>query len=151
MSISSVSDNELLEEYVRRFTIPAGEAIKSSKAAAAHFRVYFADAAKREKFVICFLNGQHRVLTTEVLFEGSLSTSAVYPREVLERVIELGSAAVILAHNHPSGSCSIAPSSSDRAVTKKLSVGLEAIDVEVLDHIIIGGAEHFSFADHHLL
>ena len=81
--------------------------------------------------------------------KGSLSTSAVYPREIIARVIDLGANSVMFAHNHPSGS--ITPSNSDRAVTKKLTVGLTAIDVDVLDHIIIGGSEHFSFADHHLL
>jgi len=151
MNISSVSDSILLKEWSRRFTIQAGESITSSKEAANHFRVFFVDAAKREKFVVCFLNGQHQVLATEVLFEGSLTTSAVYPREVLERVIELGSAAVVLSHNHPSGGSSITPSNSDRSITKKLSVALESIDVQVLDHIIIGGAEYFSFSDHRLI
>jgi DNA repair protein RadC len=149
MNISSISDTEILNEYVRRFTIAAGESIRSARAAADHFRAYFATASKREKFVVCFLNGQHQVLATEVLFEGSLTTSAVYPREVVQRVLDLGAAAIILAHNHPSG-CTDA-SSSDRAVTKKLATALGAIDVETLDHIIIGGSEYFSFADHHLL
>lgn len=149
MNISSVSDSEVLEEYVRRFTIPAGERIKTSREAADHFRSYFADAAKREQFVVCFLNGQHRVLTTEILFTGSITTSAVYPREVVQRILDLGAAAVMLAHNHPSGE--LTPSSSDRAVTKKLQTALSAIDVDVLDHIIIGGAEYFSFSDHRLI
>ena len=149
MNISSISDTEILNEYVRRFTIPAGESIRSARAAADHFRAYFATASKREKFVCCFLNGQHQILATEILFEGSLTTSAVYPREVVQRVLDLGAAALLLAHNHPSG-CTTA-SSSDRAVTKKLVTALGAIDVEVLDHIIIGGAEFFSFADHKLL
>ncbi|MCF7823497.1 MAG: hypothetical protein K9N35_04935 [Candidatus Marinimicrobia bacterium] len=150
MKIDKVADQLILEEYVRRFTIQAGESIRSAKEAANHFRAFFAaDAAKKEKFVVCFLNGQHQVLTTEVLFEGSLTTSAVFPREVITRVIELGSAAVILAHNHPSG-C-LTPSSSDRAVTKKLQTALEAIDVETLDHLVIGGSEHYSFADNRLL
>lgn len=149
MRIDRVSDDLILKEYVRRFTIPAGESIRSAKDAASHFRAFFSDASKKEKFVVCFLNGQHQVLTTEVLFEGSLTTSAVFPREVITRVIELGSAAVILAHNHPSG-C-LTPSSSDRAVTKKLQTALEAIDVAVLDHLIIGGREHYSFADNRLL
>jgi DNA repair protein RadC len=149
MNISSISDSDILEEYVRRFTIQAGEGIRSAKEAAAHFRAYFADAAKHEQFVCCYLNGQNQLLTTEVMMKGSLSTSAVYPREIIARVIELGANAVMFAHNHPSGS--VTPSSSDRSVTKKLSVGLEAIDVQVLDHIIIGGAEHFSFADHRLI
>jgi DNA repair protein RadC len=149
MNISKVSDSKILDEYVRRFTIKAGESIRSAREAADHFRAYFSAAAKHEMFVCCYLNGQHQVLTTEVMMKGSLSTSAVYPREIIARVIELGANSVMFAHNHPSGS--ITPSNSDRAVTKKLSVGLTAIDVDVLDHIIIGGSEHFSFADHRLL
>jgi len=149
MNISSISDSAILEEYVKRFTIKAGGCIKASREAADHFRAYFADAAKREQFVVCFLNGQNCVLSTETLFIGSLTTSAVYPREVVQRILDLGAAAVMLAHNHPSGE--LTPSNSDRAVTKKLSVALEAIDVQVLDHIIIGGAEYFSFSDHRLI
>ena len=147
--VSTVSDAEILTEYVKRFTILAGESIKSAKEAANHFRALFSDASKKECFVACFLNGQHQVLSTEVLFAGSLTSSAVYPREVITRVIELGSAAILIAHNHPSGLTT--PSSSDRAVTKKLQTALAAIDVDLLDHIIIGGAEHYSFADNHLL
>jgi len=147
--VSTVSDAEILSEYVRRFNIAAGESIGSAKEAASHIRAYFSDSSKKERFVCCFLNGQHQLLSTEVLFEGSLTSSAVYPREVITRVIELGSAAILVAHNHPSGLTT--PSSSDRAVTKKLQTALAAIDVDLLDHIIIGGAEHYSFADHHLL
>ena len=149
MHISEISDTDIQEEYVRRFTIKAGEHISGARAAADHLRSCFADAAKKEKFVVCFLNGQHQVLSTEVLFEGSLTTSAVYPREVITGVIELGSAAVVIAHNHPSGL--LTPSSSDRAVTKKLQTALASIDVDLLDHIIIGGADHFSFADNRLI
>lgn len=149
MNISNVSDSELMQEYVKRFTISAGESVRHAKAAADHFKAYFSNAAKREKFIVLFLDSQHHVLATEVLFEGSLNTSAVYPREVITRVIELGCAAVILGHNHPSGV--VDPSSSDRAVTKKLKTALTAIDVEVLDHIIVGGSEYFSFADHRLV
>ena len=149
LDVSGVSDSEILAEYVNRFTIKSGEPIKTLREAANHLRAFFSDASKREKFVVVFLNGQHQVLSTEVLFEGSLTTSAVYPREVITRVIELGAAAVILGHNHPSGLTT--PSSSDRAVTKKLQTALTAIDVEVLDHIILGGADHFSFADSRML
>jgi DNA repair protein RadC len=145
MNLSRVSDATILDEYVKRFTISAGRAISSSKAAADHLRAYFADAAKKEQFVVCFLNGQNKVLTTEVLFQGSLTSSAVYPREVVTRVIELAAAAIVIGHNHPSGE--ITPSSSDRAVTKKLQIALEAIDVHLLDHIIVGGDQYYSFAD----
>ena len=149
MNLSAVKDSEILTEYVRRFTVRAGDKIKSSRESADHFRAYFADAAKREQFVVCFVNGQNCVLSTETLFVGSLTTSAVYPREVVQRVLDLGAAAVVLAHNHPSGE--LTPSSSDRAVTKKLQTALSAIDVDVLDHIILGGADFFSFADHRLI
>ncbi len=148
-SISTVSDTEILAEWVKRFTIKKGESIRSAKEAADHFRGFLAKASRREHFVVCFLNSQHQILSTEVMFVGSLSTSAVYPREVIERVINQGAGAILVAHNHPSGS--ITPSSSDRAVTKKLETALSAIDVDILDHIIVGGSEYFSFADHRLL
>jgi len=147
--VSSISDTEFLEEYKKRFTISSGESIGSAKEAANHFRAFFSDASKKERFVVCYLNGQHQVLSTEVLFEGSLTSSAVYPREVITRVLEIGSAGILISHNHPSGLTT--PSSSDRAVTKKLQTALASIDVELLDHIIIGGADHYSFADNHLL
>ena len=147
--VSTVSDAEILTEYVRRFNIAGGESIGSGKEAAFHIRAFFSDASKKEKFVVIFLNGQHQVLTTEVLFAGSLTSSAVFPREVITRIIDLGAAAVVLGHNHPSGLTT--PSNSDRAVTKKLQTALNAIDTEILDHIIIGGSEHYSFADNRLL
>ena len=150
MNISSISDSAIMEEYVKRFTIKAGKGIKTSREAADHFRAYFAESAKkREQFVVCFLNGQHRVLATEKLFTGSITTSAVYPREVVQRILDLGAAAVMFSHNHPSGE--LTPSSSDRAVTKKLQTALGSIDVEVLDHLIIGAGEYFSFADSNLI
>lgn len=146
---STVSDAEILSEYISRFTILAGEPIRNAAEAAQHFRAYFAGASKREFFVVCFLNAQHRILTTEILFEGSIDTAAVYPREVVSRVLELGANAIMLSHNHPSSN--VMPSSSDRAVTKKLQTILAAMDVDILDHIIVGGGEYFSFADHRLL
>ena len=149
MNLSTVSDDIIREEYVKRFTIPAGDPIRSATAVADHFRGFFAEASKRERFVCCFLNGQNKVLATETLFEGSLTSSAVYPREVVSRVLELGCAAVVFAHNHPSGSTKV--SSHDRQVTGKLQTALESIDVRVLDHIIIGGGEFYSFAEEGLL
>ena len=149
MNLSAINDSEILTEYIKRFTIKAGERIKTSREAADHFRAYFAEAAKREQFVTCFLNGQHRVILTETLFVGSITTSAVYPREVVQRILDTGAAAVMFSHNHPSGE--ITPSSSDRAVTKKLQTALKAIDVDVLDHLIIGGTEYYSFSDSKLL
>lgn len=103
----------------------------------------------REVFMVIFLDGQNQIIKMEELFEGSLTTSAIYPREVVQKVLNYNAASVIIVHNHPSGS--LTPSSSDRAVTKKLQAALSAIDVEILDHLIVGGNEFFSFADHRLL
>ena len=149
MNLTSINDSEILKEYVRRFTIKAGDRIKSSREAADHFRAVFSEAAKREQFVVAYLNGQNMLISTEPLFIGSITTSAVYPREVVQRILDVGAAAVMFAHNHPSGETT--PSSSDRAVTKKLQTALKAIDVEVLDHLIIGAGEYFSFADSNLI
>lgn len=104
---------------------------------------------KREVFMVIFLDGQNQIIKMEELFTGSLTTSAIYPREVVQKVLDHDAASVILVHNHPSGS--LTPSGSDRAVTKKLQVALAAIDVEILDHLIVGGNDFFSFADHRLL
>jgi DNA repair protein RadC len=68
---------------------------------------------------------------------------------VVKKVLDLGASAIMFGHNHPSGN--VTPSSSDRAVTKKLQTALNAIDVAVLDHLVVGGANYFSFADHRLL
>jgi DNA repair protein RadC len=149
MNLTSINDSEILKEYVRRFTIQAGDRIKSSREAADHFRAFFSEAAKREQFVVAYLNGQNMLISTEPLFIGSITTSAVYPREVVQRILDVGAAAVMFAHNHPSGETT--PSSSDKAVTKKLQTALGSIDVEVLDHLIIGAGEYFSFADSNLI
>ncbi len=103
----------------------------------------------REVFMVIFLDGQNQIIKMEELFTGTLNTSAIYPREVVQKILEYDAVSVILVHNHPSGG--LTPSSSDRAVTKKLQTASTAIDVEILDHLIVGGNEFFSFADHRLL
>ena len=103
----------------------------------------------REIFMVIFLDGQNQIIKLEELFSGTLTSSAIYPREVVQKVLSYDAAAVILVHNHPSGSTQ--PSSSDRNVTRKLQNALSAIDVRVLDHLIVGGNDFYSFADHDLL
>ncbi|MEA3286776.1 MAG: DNA repair protein RadC [Candidatus Marinimicrobia bacterium] len=103
----------------------------------------------REIFMVIFLDSQNQILKMDEMFAGTLNTSAVYPRQVVQKVLDYDAASVILVHNHPSGG--LTPSSSDRAVTKKLQTALAAIDVDILDHLIVGGNEFFSFADHRLL
>ncbi len=102
-----------------------------------------------EVFACLFLDNQHRVLQFEELFRGTIDSTSVYPREVLRRALQLNAAAVIFAHNHPSGVCS--PSNADRQITRKLTDALALVDIRVLDHFIVGDAEGYSFAEHGLL
>lgn len=145
------TDEEIIDEHRRRFSVSENKThLRSSKATAEQLKMIFADLERdREHFVILFLNGQNELIEAKTMFTGSLTTSAVYPREVVKEVIKLESASVILAHNHPSGTTT--PSGSDMAITKKLTEALKTIDVEVLDHIIIGGDDYMSFADKGLI
>ena len=100
----------------------------------------------REVFVVTFLDIKHGIIEVEQLFEGTLAASAVYPREVMKRALELNAAALVFAHNHPSGFTE--PSYEDMAITKKLFLAARLLDIHVLDHIIIGkGGQFLSFAD----
>jgi DNA repair protein RadC len=89
-----------------------------------------------EVFAAVFLDNRHRVISFEVLFRGTIDHTTVHPREVARRAIELNAAAVILAHNHPSGTP--APSDADRLITRRLREALDYFDVRVLDHFVVG-------------
>ncbi len=97
---------------------------------------------KNETFVALFLDSQHRVLAYEELFTGTIDSATVHPRPIIERVLNLNAAAVILAHNHPSGLSDA--SEHDRAVTKRLREALELVDARLLDHLVIGDNEVYS-------
>jgi len=100
----------------------------------------------REVFAILFLDNQHQVQHFEKLFFGTIDAAAVYPRIIVETVLKHNSAAVILAHNHPSGVCE--PSIADQQITTRIKQALALIDVRVLDHLIIAGHQSYSFAEH---
>jgi DNA repair protein RadC len=102
-------------------------------------------AEPNEIFAIVFLNCQHQALSYEPLFKGTINQITVYPRVIIQRTLELGAGAVILAHQHPSGCCE--PSAADRSITEQLRTALATIEVRVLDHIIIGKGKPFSFAE----
>lgn len=97
-----------------------------------------------EVFAALFLDSQNRLIAAEELFRGTLSQTAVYPREVARRALELNCAALIVAHNHPSGVAE--PSAADRSLTDALRAALRPLDVPVLDHFIVGGNQCYSFA-----
>lgn len=104
---------------------------------------------KHEVFMVIFLDAKNHVITHEILFEGTLTQSAVYPREIIKKVIAHHAAAIILAHNHPSGS--LEPSQADIAITSSIKQAMQLIDVSVLDHLIVAGNQMYSFAEHQLL
>ena len=98
-----------------------------------------------EVFAVLFLDSQHRLIALEELFRGTLSQTSVYPREVALRALHHHAAAVVLAHNHPSGS--VQPSRADEALTQTLKCALALVDVRVLDHVIVGPGQALSMAE----
>lgn len=102
-----------------------------------------------EVFACIFLDNRHRILAFEELFRGTIDGASVHPREVVRRCLAHNAAAVVLAHNHPSGVAE--PSQADRAITAELTHALETIQVRVLDHFIIGAGMPTSFAARGLL
>jgi len=104
---------------------------------------------KQEIFSVIYLNGRNEIIEMEDLFVGTLTSSAVYPREVISKVLNKNAAALIFVHNHPSGNLN--PSNEDINITKKLKEAAFTIDVQVHDHIIIAGNDYYSFADNSLI
>lgn len=100
---------------------------------------------QREVFACLFLDSRHRVVGFEELFAGTIDGTSVHPREVLKRTLALNAAAVIVAHNHPSGVAE--PSRADRAITERLREALALVDVRLLDHVVVGDGETVSFAE----
>ncbi len=102
-----------------------------------------------EVFYVLWLDAQNQLVCAEELFRGTLTITSVYPREIIRRALEHNAAAVILAHNHPSGVAE--PSAADRLLTDALGTALGTVDVRVLDHIIVAGRSTLSFAERGLL
>ena len=100
---------------------------------------------EREVFCVLLLDNQHRLLEFVELFQGTIDSASVYPREVVKLALAKNAAAVILAHNHPSGVAE--PSASDRLITKALVDALALVDIRILDHFVVGASEWVSFAD----
>lgn len=102
-----------------------------------------------EVFACLYLDNRHRVIRYEELFRGTVDGASVHPREVVRKVLETGAAAVILAHNHPSGVAE--PSQADLRITQRLKEALALVDVRVLDHVIIGDGQGTSLAERGLI
>ena len=123
----------------------AAQPVLSSSAEVRRFLRLKLGRQPREVFACLFLDNRHRLICFETLFLGTIDRASVHPREVLRRALEVNAAALILAHNHPSGIAE--PSASDLALTEDLAELLGRIDVRVLDHLVVGGGTEVSFAE----
>ena len=131
-----------------RETIDRGTALSSPQAVRDYLRLKL-HGKGHEVFVAVFLDAQNRVLAVEDLFRGTLTQTSVFPREIVKRALHFNAAAVIFAHNHPSGVAE--PSRADEALTQTLKHTLALVDVKVLDHFVVGGDAAMSFAERGLL
>jgi DNA repair protein RadC len=101
-------------------------------------------AAKREHFVCLYLDVRNQIIRVETLFSGTVDAASVYPREIVAKALQVGAVNIIIAHNHPSGSSR--PSEADHRVTEKVRKALSLVDICLLDHLVLGQGEFFSFA-----
>ncbi len=113
-----------------------------------YLRLFFV-GREYESFVVLFLDAQNRLIVAKELFRGSLTQTSVYPREIVKEALRHNAAAVIFAHNHPSGVPE--PSHADKQLTISLKQALSLVDVKVLDHFIVAGATTLSFAERGLI
>lgn len=141
-TILPIACRQLEQELLR------GEAL-TSPADAVHFLRARLRDRRREVFCGLFLDTRHRVLHWEELFLGSIDGACVYPRVVAEKALLLGAAAVIVAHNHPSGVCE--PSIADQAITRRLKDALALLEIRLLDHFVIGEGSPVSLASRGML
>ncbi len=134
---------ELLTRWLHE-EMKEGDAMNSPQVVKDFLTLHFA-GQEYESFVAIFLDAQHRVIKASELFRGTLTQTSVYPREIVKASLKHNCAAVIFAHNHPSGV--VEPSQSDRMLTDALKQALSLVDVRVLDHFVVAGNKTMSFAE----
>ena len=138
VAVMELARRALAEQLRERAAFDSPDAVK-------HYLQLHLAHKGHEVFAVLFLDSQNRLLALEELFRGTLTQTSVYPREVVLRALHHQAAAVVLAHNHPSGS--VQPSRADEALTQTLKTTLALIDVRVLDHIIVAPGQSLSMAD----
>lgn len=144
-------DRRLIQRALRvldRHLNEPGVAFTSPHAVREWLRLHMA-ALEREEFRVLYLDNQNQLIAHEALFTGTINRTEVHPREVVKRALYFNAAAVIFAHNHPSGE--VSPSQADKAITQRLVQALMLVEIRVPDHLIVGGRQIFSFAEHGLL
>lgn len=145
-----MGDDELIAVALRVLAgrVTRAQALESPRATREYLVVRLAPL-EHEVFCCIFLDNRHRVIAFEELFRGTVDGASVHPREVIKRTLAHNAAAVILAHNHPSGVAE--PSQADELITVRLKEGLAQVDVRLLDHLIVGGATIVSLAERGVL
>lgn len=141
----------VIPELARRYfeeTLPEGIAIRSP-ADTEHFLLARLRDRPHEVFCCLYLDNRHRVILFEELFRGTIDGTSVYPREVVKQALAVNAAAIILAHNHPSGVAE--PSAADERITRRIKSALELVDIRLLDHLVIGAGTSTSLASRGVL
>lgn len=147
----SVSEHEIIQEalaILERRHVRESDVLSSPKDVTDYLRLRFG-ALEHEVFVMVHLDNRHRVIAVDELFRGTIDGCSVMPREVVKAALAKNTAAVVLAHNHPSGLAQ--PSEADKALTRKLKDTLTVVEIRCLDHVIVSPTETFSFAEAGLL
>lgn len=142
VAVLELARRALAEQLRERAALDSPQAVKD------YLQLQLA-SKKHECFAVLFLDNQHRLLALEEMFRGTLAQTSVYPREVVLRALHHHAAAVVLAHNHPSGT--VQPSRADETLTQALKAALALIDVRVLDHVIVAPGLALSMAEKGLL
>lgn len=146
-----VSETQILnaaKTIIKRRYMRLGQPIQNSEHTKEYLMFHLA-GYEHEVFACLFLDSKHRIISFEEMFRGTIDGASIYPREVVKVALENNAAAVIFAHNHPSGDAK--PSVADKQVTQQLTNALALVNVRVLDHIVIGETEALSFADMNLM
>ncbi|MGE4243526.1 RadC family protein [Ramlibacter sp.] len=142
LAVMELARRAMAQQLSERTVFASPEAVKD------YLRMHLGHRP-HEVFAVLFLDSQSRLIATEELFRGTLTQTSVYPREVVMRTLHHGAAAVVLAHNHPSGS--VQPSRADEVLTQALTAALALVDVRVMDHVIVAPGGAFSMAERGML
>jgi DNA repair protein RadC len=141
-AVFEMTRRALLEEMTQGVALSSPKAVKD-------YLTLSLGALPHECFMVLFVNAQNRLIAAEEMFRGTLTQTSVYPREIVKQALARNAAAVIFAHNHPSGAAE--PSQADRYLTDNLKAALQLVDVKVLDHFVVAGRHVLSFAERGLL
>jgi len=147
LGMAKITQLHAVAELGRRFFTSqlARENVMENPQVTRHYLQSVLAHQEREVFMALFLDNQHRVLQAQKMFSGSIASVEVHPREIVREALKLNAAAVILAHNHPSGIAE--PSRADREITGKVCQACALLNIRLLDHLVIGHGEYTSFAE----